>query len=223
MKILITAATSLELQKIREKAKSMHNCNIDFCITGTGCAFTAYMLTKKLQNAKFDLVLNIGIAGSFAKDIAIGATVIVENEIFGNLGITYPNKFSTLFDENFINANEYPFTNGKLFCKYVNCFNITNLRSVCGLTVDAASGEQNQIDERKKMFNADIETMEGAAFFYVCLSEKIPFLEIRTISNCIEPRNKNKWKVSLAIENLTAETFNLLNNLQLPQTKIIER
>ncbi|MDR2652941.1 MAG: futalosine hydrolase [Prevotellaceae bacterium] len=221
MKILITAATNIELQAIREKINLMHNYNIDFCVTGTGCTFTAYTLTKKLQNAKFDLVLNIGIAGSFMKNIAIGTTVIVENEFFGNLGVTYPHKFSTLFDENFINENEYPFTNGKLFCEYVNYFNISNLKTVYGLTVDATSGEQNQIEERKKIFNADIETMEGAAFFYVCLSEKIPFLEIRTISNHIEPRNKNKWNVSLAIENLTNETFNLLNKLQLQ--KIIKR
>jgi futalosine hydrolase len=213
MNILITAATYIELQGISEKVKSIQNHSIDLCITGTGCTFTAYTLTKKLQNAKFDLVLNVGIAGSFMKNLPPGTTVIVENEIFGSLGITYPHKFSTLFDENFINANEYPFADGKLFCKYAERFNKMNLNPVCGLTVDAASGEQNQIEERKKMFNANIETMEGAAFFYVCLSEKIPFLQIRSISNYIEPRNKNKWNIPLAVENLTTVIFDFLNGL----------
>jgi futalosine hydrolase len=217
MNILITAATVVELQGIKEKIKLIQNHNIDFCITGIGCTFTAYNLTKKLQNAKFDLILNVGIAGSFVKNTEIGTTVIVENEIFGNLGIAYPHKFSTFFDENFINENEYPFTNGKLFCKYANRFNAMNLKLACGLTVDVASGEQNQIENRKKMFNADIETMEGSAFFYVCLSEKIPFLEIRAISNYIEPRNKNKWNIPLATENLTNTVLIFLNNLQLKQ------
>jgi futalosine hydrolase len=185
MNILITAATELELQGIKEKLKLMQNHNVDFLVIGTGCTFTTYALTKKLQTAKFDLVLNVGIAGSFVKNISIGTVVVVETEIFGNFGIVYPHKFSTLFDENFMNENEYPFTNGKLFCKYTDLFKTNNLKSVCGLTVDAASGEQNQIEKRKKMFNADIETMEGAAFFYVCLSEKIPFLQIRSLSNYI--------------------------------------
>ncbi|MDR2293029.1 MAG: futalosine hydrolase [Prevotellaceae bacterium] len=219
MNVLITAATDVELQGIDEKAKAMQNHNIDLCITGTGCTFTAYTLTKKLQNTKFDLVLNVGIAGSFMKNMPIGTTVIVETEIFGNLGITYPHKFSTLFDEKFINPNEYPFVNGKLFCKYAKQFNRNNLNLVCGLTVDATSGEENQIAERKKMFNADIETMEGAAFFYVCLCEKTPFLQIRTISNYIEPRNKNKWNIPLAIENLTNEVFDFLSGLLLKHDK----
>ncbi|MDR0421320.1 MAG: futalosine hydrolase [Prevotellaceae bacterium] len=213
MNILITAATEIELQKIKAKTQSLQNHNIDFCVTGTGCTFTAYALAKKLQNTKADLVLNVGIAGSFGKHLPLGTAVVVENEIFGNLGITYPHKFSTLFDENLANRNEYPFTDGKLFCKYLNSFDLKHLKSVCGLTVDAASGEKNQIEKLKTMFNADIETMEGAAFFYVCMSEKIPFLEIRAISNHIEPRNKDKWNIPLAIENLTNEIFDFLNNL----------
>ncbi|MDR1983847.1 MAG: futalosine hydrolase [Prevotellaceae bacterium] len=220
MNILITAATALELQGIWEKSKQLQNHNIDFCITGIGCTLTTYTLTKKLCNTKFDLILNIGIAGSFKKNLETGTNVIVECEVFGNLGITYPHKFSTLFDENLINENEYPFTNGKLFCPHLKDFDLKSLKSVCGVTVDAASGEQNQIEKIKTQFNADIETMEGAAFFYVCLSEKIPFLEIRSVSNYIEPRNKNNWNITLALENMTNAVFDFLNNLQSQQIKI---
>jgi futalosine hydrolase len=219
MNILITAATEIELQAIKEKAKLLQNYSIDFCVTGIGCTFTAYTLAKKLQNATFDLVLNVGIAGSFGKHIPAGTVVTVEKEIFGNLGITYPHKFSTLFDENLVNRNKYPFTDGKLFCPYLKTFNLGNLKIVSGITVDAASGEQRQIEKLKTMFNADIETMEGAAFFYVCLSEKVPFLEIRAVSNCIEPRDKSKWNIPLALENLANEIFEFLNNLQLQTNK----
>ncbi|MDR3286831.1 MAG: futalosine hydrolase [Prevotellaceae bacterium] len=222
MNILITSATTLELQHIREKLKSVQNHNIDFCTTGIGCTFTTYALTKKLCNTNFDLILNVGIAGSFVNSIAIGTTVVVENEIFGNLGITYPHKFSTLFDEKLINENSEPFSNGRLFCPYLKIFNFKNIQPVCGVTVDAASGERNQIEKIKTMFNADIETMEGAAFFYVCLSEKIPFLEIRAISNYIEPRDKSKWNIALALNNLAISVFDFLNNLQLQQIKIIK-
>ncbi|MDR3226658.1 MAG: futalosine hydrolase [Prevotellaceae bacterium] len=222
MNILITSATTLELQHIREKLKSLQNHNIDFCTTGIGCTFTTYALAKKLHNANFDLILNIGIAGSFVNHITIGTTVVVESEIFGNLGITYPHKFSTLFDEKLMNENAEPFTCGKLLCPYLKIFDLKNIQSVCGITVDTTSGEQNQIEKIKTMFNADIETMEGAAFFYVCLSEKIPFLEIRTISNYIEPRDKSKWDIALALNNLANTVFDFLNNLQSQQIKIIK-
>ncbi|MDR1199376.1 MAG: futalosine hydrolase [Prevotellaceae bacterium] len=219
MNILITAATEVEIREIKEKTKLLQNHSIRFCATGIGCTLTAYMLAKKLQSAKFDLILNVGIAGSFGKDTPIGAVVVVETEVFGNLGITYPHKFSTLFDENFLSKNEYPFTNGKLHCKYLNSFNLKNFKPACGLTADAASGEKNQIEKRKTLFNADIETMEGAAFFYVCLSENVPFLEIRAVSNHVEPRNKSKWNIPLALDNLSQAIFDFLNNLQLQQIK----
>jgi futalosine hydrolase len=65
----------------------------------------------------------------------------------------------------------------------------------------------------EKKFDADIETMEGAAFFYSCLQLKIPFLQIRAISNFVEPRDKSKWNIPLALENLSTEIFDFLNTI----------
>jgi futalosine hydrolase len=45
--------------------------------------------------------------------------------------------------------------------------------------------------------------MEGATFFYICSGEKIPFLAIRSISNRVEPRDKNKWNIPVALNNLS--------------------
>ncbi len=44
--------------------------------------------------------------------------------------------------------------------------------------------------------------MEGAAFHYACLQENIPFLQLRSISNYVEVRDKSKWKIQLAIKEL---------------------
>jgi futalosine hydrolase len=59
-------------------------------------------------------------------------------------------------------------------------------------------------------FDPDIESMEGAAIFYVCLLEKVPFLEIRGISNYVDIRDTDKWDIPTAIENLTNELFRFL-------------
>ena len=55
--------------------------------------------------------------------------------------------------------------------------------------------------------------MEGAAFFYVCLVKNIKFIQIRSVSNFVEERNKKAWKIPLAIENLNKELKNIINNL----------
>jgi len=213
MNILITTATDIELQYITKRLVGVKTHNIDFCVTGIGCTETSFAVTKKLLETNYKLAINAGIAGSFNENIALGDVVIVESEVFGNLGVNYLDRFITLFDEGLIDKNKHPFSDGKLICSHINSFNVSELKRVKGLTVDAVSGEKNQIERLKKKFCADIETMEGAAFFYVCSRLNIPFLEFRAISNRIEARDKNKWNIPLAMSNLANEIFGFLKNL----------
>jgi futalosine hydrolase len=62
-------------------------------------------------------------------------------------------------------------------------------------------------------YDPDIETMEGAAFFYICARECIPFISVRAISNMVERRDRKKWNIPLAIDNLAIkldDVFKLL-------------
>jgi len=55
--------------------------------------------------------------------------------------------------------------------------------------------------------------MEGAAFFYVCLQEKAPFIQIRSISNYVGEQDKSKWEISLAVKNLNNVLLDILAEL----------
>jgi futalosine hydrolase len=44
--------------------------------------------------------------------------------------------------------------------------------------------------------------MEGAAVFFVCRWLGVPCIQIRAISNRVEPRSKAVWDIPLALENL---------------------
>jgi futalosine hydrolase len=44
--------------------------------------------------------------------------------------------------------------------------------------------------------------MEGAAFFQTCLTEGVAFAQIRAVSNFVEARNRDNWKMEEAIKNL---------------------
>ena len=40
--------------------------------------------------------------------------------------------------------------------------------------------------------------MEGAAAAHVCALHDVPFLEVRGVSNLVEDRNRNEWKIAEA-------------------------
>ncbi|MDR1887407.1 MAG: futalosine hydrolase [Prevotellaceae bacterium] len=208
MKILLTAATPQELQFIDSAD------NVTVADTGTGIASTVYNLTKLLSRDRYDLVLNIGIAGSFSEKLSVGQVVTVCSEIFGDFGVAAQNGFFTCFEENIISADTFPFKNGILMSenaeKVARDLSATPVR---GVTNNTVSGEETLIKRMKDKFSPDIETMEGAAFFYVCLREHLPFAEIRSISNMVEPRDKSRWNIPLAIKNLSDKINSYLANI----------
>jgi len=224
MKILIVAATYIEIKGLlnefdfKNKKKNLYslknkNNEVNILITGIGIAFTVYSLTKEIQNKDYNLIINIGIAGSFNKKINISEVVLVKEEQFADLGIENKDKFQTLFDIDFVSANVTPFTKGVLLCKHVVNKVVANILKVKAITVNTVSGNKISIEKLNKKFNADIETMEGAAFFYVCLMEKVKFIQIRAISNYVEERNKENWNIPLAVSNLTTNIKNILLEL----------
>jgi len=54
--------------------------------------------------------------------------------------------------------------------------------------------------------------MEGAAVLYCCEQLGIPCLQIRSVSNYVEPRNRNNWEIALAISNLNKWAIEFLTN-----------
>ena len=220
MKILIVSATEKEILPLKNKLKIkssvvcvmkysvIKDFNVDFLITGIGSTLTTYALTKKLSDKKYDFVINAGIAGSFTSELLIGDVINVQTDEFADLGIEDKNDFFTLFEKGFIEKNQIPFTESKL----INPTNLNlNLKQVSGITVNTTHGNKNSIELFKNKFNAAIETMEGAAFFYVCLNENVNFLQIRAISNYVEERNNANWDIPLAIQNLNEKLFDIID------------
>jgi len=57
---------------------------------------------------------------------------------------------------------------------------------------------------------AQVESMEGAAFFYACLQKGIEPLQLRAISNYVVPRNRESWRMQEAIVALNEQLQELL-------------
>ena len=193
MKPLILAATAFEIQQsipvLKEKG-------IPYLISGVGMTATAFALGKYLAVHKdiTPMVINVGIAGSLNKDIPLGSVLSIQSDCFSELGAQS--------DEDFISIDELGFGCSTYYaCKDAE-LNI-DLPMVDAITVNRVHGKQSSIDKLRSRFpHLSLESMEGAAAFYACAQENIPCLQVRSVSNYVEKRDKSTWKIQLALNNL---------------------
>jgi futalosine hydrolase len=198
MKILFVAATEEEIAPIRNITSSH---SLDYLITGPGMVATTYELTKKLSEKKYDLAINIGLAGSFDPTIEIGETVYVSEDIFSELGAED--------GDNFLDIEKIGLKSPFIFYPTADVSDL-KIRKVKSITVNSVHGNNSSIEKIQARLNPQTETMEGAAFFFVCKKEKTPAFQIRTISNFVERRNKLSWNIPLALENLSKTVNQIL-------------
>lgn len=213
MRILIVAATLNEVAFLEKAAKNGRLKNeVLFCITGVGLVPTVYSLTKYFSfDNKFDLILNLGIAGTINRNVAIGDVLEVERDSFYDWGVEDNDCFISVFDLGLFTKNDFPFVNGNLFSTFKSTF---PLRKVNSITVQLVHGNSISIERLlAKEENITLESMEGAAVFYVSSQFKLPVMQIRSISNYVEPRNRSNWNIELAINNLNISALNFLDTL----------
>ena len=213
MKILLVAATYQEIEPFIKQQTA--NFNADECldiqphqvkilITGVGMVATAFALGNEFAKNQFDLALNVGLAGSFYKNIKIGQLVEVREDILSELGAED--------DEEFISLDQLQL--GEVEFAATEKFTIKEgLRKVTGITVNKVHGNEESIEEVRDRINPTVESMEGAAFFYACEEANVPALQIRSISNYVEKRNRANWNIPLAVKHLNDWLITCLKNL----------
>ncbi|HEX8608868.1 MAG TPA: futalosine hydrolase [Pedobacter sp.] len=209
MKILLVVATRAEILTLIENfnlpgGDFLTSEEFDVLITGVGMTATAFALGQRLSN-NYNLVLNLGIAGSFDREIPLGTLLNIKSDEFAELGAEDNDRFLTIEELGF-GKGSYNALNNLLND------HLTSLRKVKGITVNKVHGNQNSIDDIVKRLNPTTESMEGAAVLYCCDQLAIPCLQIRSISNYVEPRNRENWQIGLAIANLNKWAIDFLTN-----------
>ena len=168
MQILFLAAVEFELDVARAVRAGGDDL---FLCGGMGPEATCRSLEAALSvDRRFDLAVNLGIAGSYNDRFPTGCVVQVVRELYGGLS-----------DEMLVNPAP-----PALF---------SALPQATGNTVPS-------LESRYRGVEADVETMEGAAFFEVCLRHGIPFAEIRAVSNRVGEEDRTRWDIPLALKNL---------------------
>ncbi len=207
MRILVVSATELEI--VPFLGEHLGNPHL---ITGVGSAACLYHLQAHLQKSNYDLLIQAGIAGSFSDELALAETVLVQKEVFADMGIVENGQLKTLFDMGFADKNESPYQDGWLVNSHPLLSNY-KLKSVAGASVNSLTDDSTLTDLYKIKFDPAVETMEGAAFHYLCLQQDIPFLQLRSISNMVGERDKRNWRMKEAIKNLNEELKALIQHI----------
>ena len=205
MNILIVAATDAEIAPLNayfQTATLPGTVTGGVLISGVGMLSAAYELTKHLQSNRYDLVLQVGVAGSYVNTLHTGEVVFVTSDQYGDLGAEDHDNYLDIFEMGLVNPNVSPFITGKLLTPLLPVHNKIKLPQVSGLTVNTVTGSERTVAMRKEKFHCDIESMEGAALHYVCLRERVAFAQVRAISNYVTPRDKSQWQMKDAIINL---------------------
>lgn len=198
MKLLVVAATEAEVSIYKNQAPA----GADLLITGVGIMATTYALTRHLQRHEYDLVLQAGVGGSFDHSIPLGSLVFIASERYGDLGAEDHDEYIDIFDMGLLDGDTHPHTTRTLANPATAAHHGIDLPTATGLTVNTVSGSQPTISRRHSLYGCMVESMEGAAFHYVCLMQGVPFAQVRAISNYVTPRNKSQWQMKDAIINL---------------------
>jgi futalosine hydrolase len=189
VRILLVAATPAEVPASLPRA-------VTPLVTGVGMVATAAQCARELALSRYDLALNVGVCGSFRDRLPPGTVVHVVSDRLPELGAQDGEAFLTLADLHLrgddVFVNPAPPTMPALAA----------LPAVTGITVNTVHGNADAIARVVRRCDPDVESMEGAAFMSACLAAGVPFAQVRAVSNIVERRNRQAWKMGEAIASL---------------------
>ena len=216
--ILFAAAEQQELDcaldAFQEMEKELEGkIEVSFMLTGIGTTSTCYTLMKALHQAEksgdpYSLIIDLGIAGSYdLEKFPSGSAAVISEEHFGDLGFENASGFSTLFQSKVWDEEEFPFSGGALrrpALPYPELeAYLSSYGKAVGVTVQTVTGIPEKVEALRNRFMGEIESMEGAAFYYVALQENVPFFELRTVSNAVGESDSKKWDTAAALATLS--------------------
>ena len=200
MKVVITSATNFETVGIKPLLHP--GFDVIFHKSGVGLLSSTFSLTKIVYDEQPDLLIQAGIAGCFNANITLGKVVVVKDEFLGDTGVEENGVFKDIFDLGLETKDGHPYFDKRLRNEGLSTLNLLRLQEVVSITINEVTTRPERIKQLQKKYVPVIESMEGAALHYVALQTKTPFIQIRAISNYIGERDKTKWKMKTALENL---------------------
>ena len=176
MKILVTYAVQGEFTELKFPGLiGEEEVHIGYIRTGVGKVKSAYYVSEVLNQAKPDLVINVGTAGSI--DCQVGDILVCRHFIdrdmqkLANMGLEYGIDSSALLAE-------------KGYCMHWAGEGICN-------TGDTFLTELSDV-------KGDVVDMEAFAQAFVCRVKNVPFIAVKYVTDIIGQNSVKHWEDKLA-------------------------
>ncbi len=215
MNILLLAATPPEIQPLiswlqaraeRQERNVLYfaRCQVTVAFTGLGSMQTAFLFGQHYHgDHPPHLAIQAGIAGAVDARLTIGEVVNVTSECVLDLGAeTASGQHLSPADMGF--PLGYPYDDSGVL-RPLGPSAILPFPAVAGGTVNRTTGSLASVQRLQTQFpNVQVESMEGAGFFYAGMMSGVAVLQLRAISNFVQVRDRESWNVPLAVTNLNA-------------------
>lgn len=217
MRVLIVAATAFEIDPFirhyqQVNGKQWERLDIEIMITGVGLTAASYHITRHMLQYRPDFVLQAGIAGSFSNKLQLGEVVAIKKDTIADAMVKEDRQYRSVFDMGLTSKNAFPYKKGWLL-NHQQILKTFKIKKATAISVNEITTGKEKIDYYQQYYQPDVESMEGAALHYVCNMEQVPYLQIRSISNKVGERNKKKWQIQKAVENLNAAIIRCMDQL----------
>ncbi|MEJ2697813.1 MAG: futalosine hydrolase [Candidatus Sulfobium sp.] len=200
-----------------------------YSVSGMGKTNAAHAATVLIRDYSPELLINFGAGGAYpSAGLAVGDVAVAEAEIYGDEGVLDSKGFhgADYIGIPLLERGRKKFYNefaleGSLAEAAVRSAGRAieemagspKVRSGRFVTVSTCTGTRKRAAEVRELWDAICENMEGAAIAHICALYKIPFLELRGVSNIVEDRDTGKWNLKLASENCCKAVVQLLKEL----------
>ncbi|MBC6994681.1 futalosine hydrolase [Neolewinella lacunae] len=219
--MLLLSATPFEIaptvawlrdRAIREEGNVLvfARTSVEVCFTGVGLPATAFALGRRLGSGPVvGPMVQAGVGGALDPTLALGEVVRITSERFADLGAEDPAGHHLRLSD--IGLPPGPPFDGEEVLRLPPGYARLPFRECAGYSVNRVSGNDQSISVlRRRLPEAQVESMEGAAFFYACLSAGLEPVQLRAISNYVEARNRANWRMGEAIGALNAALQQML-------------
>ena len=229
-KILVAAATRMEAADLLSASTveqefgfgdedsirvSIHSIPFFLGITGIGAVNTASRLTRFIERINPGLIIQVGIAGTFAESgLGIGDVAVAAREVYIHAGVENPASSYPL------DPLPFPLAEGlEETCRGIfypdprlaetarkaseKVFSGTGVKVKKGpfITVSTITAVRETERLLHNLFAPLAESMEGAAAAQTANLYGIPFVQIRAVSNFVGIRDKSRWDIPKACRN----------------------
>ncbi|HET6762462.1 MAG TPA: futalosine hydrolase, partial [Longimicrobiaceae bacterium] len=172
---------------------------------GMGKVNAAQATTALLETRRVHGVLGFGIGGAYpGSALEVGDVALATSAVYGDEGVDAPGGWMStegigipLLEMDGVRTfNEFVLDTGLVEWARA-ALESAGVRARTGpfVTISACSGTAARGEEMARRFGALCEGMEGAAAAHVCALYRVPFLEVRAVSNAVEDRDLTRWKI----------------------------